>query len=82
MDDKATLAGMLFIFTFLSVEVGGSLQMRTAVKEVAKLFPTAIISGRGREKVAAFVGLQELFYAGSHGLDIIGPQVGVCGCVC
>ena len=51
-------------------------QMREAVKKVARLVPTAIISGRGREKVAGFVKLQELFYAGSHGLDIVGPQVG------
>ena len=50
-------------------------QMRDAVRSVARLFPTAIISGRGREKVAGFVKLQELFYAGSHGMDIIGPSV-------
>ena len=51
------------------------LQMRDAVKSVARLFPTAIISGRGREKVEGFVQLQELYYAGSHGMDIIGPRV-------
>ena len=51
------------------------LQMREVVKAVAGLFPTAIISGRGREKVMGFVQLQELFYAGSHGMDIIGPMV-------
>ena len=51
------------------------LQMREAVREVAKLFPTAIISGRGREKVESFVQIQELYYAGSHGMDIIGPRV-------
>lgn len=49
--------------------------MRAAVRQIARLVPTAIISGRGREKVAGFVGLRELFYAGSHGLDIVGPQV-------
>jgi hypothetical protein len=43
---------------------------------VAQLFPTAIISGRGREKVQGFVRLGELYYAGSHGMDIVGPQVG------
>jgi hypothetical protein len=37
------------------------------------MFPTAIISGRGREKVESFVRLPELFYAGSHGMDIVGP---------
>ncbi len=49
--------------------------MRAVVKAVARLFPTAIISGRGREKVEAFVQLKELFYAGSHGMDIVGPKV-------
>ncbi|KAG2715637.1 hypothetical protein I3843_03G089500 [Carya illinoinensis] len=47
--------------------------MRAAVKRVAKYFPTAIISGRSRDKVYEFVGLTELYYAGSHGMDIIGP---------
>ncbi|XP_041002685.1 trehalose-phosphate phosphatase A [Juglans microcarpa x Juglans regia] len=47
--------------------------MRAAVKKVAKYFPTAIISGRSRDKVYEFVGLTELYYAGSHGMDIIGP---------
>ncbi|KAI5411327.1 hypothetical protein KIW84_056427 [Lathyrus oleraceus] len=48
-------------------------KMRAAVKSVAEYFPTAIISGRSREKVHEFVGLTELHYAGSHGMDIIGP---------
>ncbi|XP_020583963.1 probable trehalose-phosphate phosphatase F [Phalaenopsis equestris] len=47
--------------------------MRTAVKVAASYFPTAIISGRSRDKVHGFVGLNELYYAGSHGMDIIGP---------
>ncbi|GMJ13653.1 trehalose-6-phosphate phosphatase A [Hibiscus trionum] len=47
--------------------------MRAAVKNVAKCFPTAIISGRSRDKVFEFVGLTELNYAGSHGMDIMGP---------
>ncbi|KAL4424174.1 hypothetical protein ABPG75_001475 [Micractinium tetrahymenae] len=50
-------------------------QARDAVRRVAQLFPTAIISGRGREKVQQFVRLAELYYAGSHGMDIVGPQV-------
>ncbi|PKA48430.1 Trehalose-phosphate phosphatase A [Apostasia shenzhenica] len=50
--------------------------MRTAVKNVAKHFPTAIISGRSRDKVYGFVGLSELYYAGSHGMDIVGPVRG------
>ncbi|XP_024541253.1 probable trehalose-phosphate phosphatase C isoform X1 [Selaginella moellendorffii] len=48
-------------------------EMRAAVKQVALRFPTAIISGRGRDKVKNFVQLSELYYAGSHGMDIMGP---------
>ncbi|XP_074319588.1 putative trehalose-phosphate phosphatase F [Silene latifolia] len=50
--------------------------MRSAVKDVAKHFPTAIISGRSRDKVYEFVGLTELYYAGSHGMDIMSPVKG------
>lgn len=50
-----------------------STAMRSAVKNVAKYFPTAVISGRSRDKVFEFVGLSELYYAGSHGMDIMGP---------
>lgn len=47
--------------------------MRAAVKDVARYFPTAIVSGRCRDKVYNFVKLAELYYAGSHGMDIKGP---------
>ncbi|OIV99412.1 hypothetical protein TanjilG_17222 [Lupinus angustifolius] len=47
--------------------------MRAAVKRVAEYFPTAIISGRNRDMVYEFVGLTELYYAGSHGMDIMCP---------
>jgi trehalose 6-phosphate phosphatase len=49
-------------------------EMREAVRQCAKRFPTAIISGRSRQKVSQFVKLDELYYAGSHGLDIAGPK--------
>ncbi|KAL7003577.1 trehalose-phosphatase [Sarracenia purpurea var. burkii] len=49
-------------------------QMRSAVREVARCFPTAIISGRSRKKVQEFVKLDEVYYAGSHGMDIRGPS--------
>ncbi|KAK9072141.1 hypothetical protein SSX86_008573 [Deinandra increscens subsp. villosa] len=49
-------------------------EMRKAVKNVAKCFPTAIVSGRCRAKVCNFVRLSELYYAGSHGMDIKGPS--------
>ncbi|KAK4745468.1 hypothetical protein SAY87_011780 [Trapa incisa] len=47
--------------------------MRDAVKRAANCFPTAIISGRSREKVLDFVKLTNLYYAGSHGMDIMYP---------
>ncbi|XP_041010009.1 probable trehalose-phosphate phosphatase 4 [Juglans microcarpa x Juglans regia] len=48
-------------------------EMRAAVREVAKYFPTAIISGRSRDKVTEFVKLSNVYYAGSHGMDIMAP---------
>ncbi|KNA21869.1 hypothetical protein SOVF_039240 [Spinacia oleracea] len=51
-------------------------EMRAAVKSVARYFPTAIVSGRGKDKVHDFVKLNELYYAGSHGMDIEGPSNG------
>ncbi|XP_052161173.1 probable trehalose-phosphate phosphatase 3 [Oryza glaberrima] len=48
-------------------------EMREAVRGVAKHFPTAIVSGRCIDKVFDFVKLEELYYAGSHGMDIRGP---------
>ncbi|CAL9747888.1 probable trehalose-phosphate phosphatase 6 isoform X4 [Musa acuminata AAA Group] len=47
--------------------------MRETVRDVARHFPTAIVSGRRRDKVFSFVRLRELYYAGSHGMDIKGP---------
>ncbi|KAH6756743.1 Haloacid dehalogenase-like hydrolase superfamily protein [Perilla frutescens var. hirtella] len=51
-------------------------EMREAVRDVSKFFPTAIVSGRCRAKVHDFVKLSELYYAGSHGMDIKGPSKG------
>lgn len=51
-----------------------SKKMRKTVKKLAKCFPTAIVSGRCRDKVYKFVKLAELYYAGSHGMDIKGPE--------
>ncbi|KAM7499754.1 hypothetical protein LguiA_024168 [Lonicera macranthoides] len=47
--------------------------MRRAVSQVANRFPTAIITGRSRDKVYEFVKLDDVYYAGSHGMDIMGP---------
>ncbi|GKB84843.1 probable trehalose-phosphate phosphatase J [Tanacetum coccineum] len=50
--------------------------MRATVRKLAQCFPTAIVSGRCRDKVYNFVKLAELYYAGSHGMDIKGPSKG------
>ena len=42
-----------------------------AVQAVAKKFPTAIVFGPRR---CTILKLDELYYAGSHGLDIAGPK--------
>ncbi|MED6122545.1 hypothetical protein PIB30_040788 [Stylosanthes scabra] len=47
--------------------------MRKTVRKLARCFPTAIVTGRCRDKVYNFVRLAELYYAGSHGMDIKGP---------
>ncbi|EEF48480.1 probable trehalose-phosphate phosphatase D [Ricinus communis] len=49
-------------------------EMRDAVRDVARYFPTAIVTGRCRDKVYSFVKLAGLYYAGSHGMDIKGPS--------
>ncbi|KAL6554842.1 hypothetical protein OROGR_006100 [Orobanche gracilis] len=50
--------------------------MRATLRKLAKYFPTAIVSGRCIDKVYSFVRLAELYYAGSHGMDIKGPSRG------
>ncbi|TKY56247.1 trehalose-phosphate phosphatase I [Spatholobus suberectus] len=50
-----------------------SKKMRATLKDIARHFPTAIVSGRCIDKVYDFVRLAELYYAGSHGMDIKGP---------
>lgn len=49
-------------------------EMRAVLRDVADACPTVIVSGRGREDVAALVGLDNLYFAGSHGFDIAGPK--------
>jgi trehalose 6-phosphate phosphatase len=51
-------------------------KMRRTVKKMAKCFPTSIVTGRCIDKVYSFVKLAELYYAGSHGMDIKGPTKG------
>jgi trehalose-phosphatase len=48
---------------------------REAVLRLAEHLPVAILSGRGREDVQDLVGLENVYYAGSHGFDIAGPPL-------
>ena len=48
-------------------------EMRQAVKELAARCPVAIVSGRDLRDVRQLAGVEEIFYAGSHGFDIAGP---------
>ncbi len=48
--------------------------MRSTIRELARYCPVAIISGRDLPDVRGRVGLEEIFYAGSHGFDIAGPR--------
>ena len=49
---------------------------RDVLRRLAERWPVVIVSGRGREDVAALVGLDRLAYAGSHGFDIAGAVSG------
>jgi len=46
---------------------------REVLRRLAERLPVVIVSGRGREDVAARVALNGLGYVGSHGYDIAGP---------
>lgn len=48
--------------------------MRALVGELAERCAVAIVSGRAKETVEEFLGLENVIYAGSHGLDIAGPR--------
>lgn len=47
--------------------------MRARLRQLAKLCKVAIISGRDVGDVRARVGIANIWYAGSHGFDILGP---------
>ncbi|MEF2553589.1 trehalose-phosphatase [Aurantimonas sp. A2-1-M11] len=48
-------------------------EMVEAIGQLAARVPTAIVSGRDLSDVRGRVGLEQVFYAGSHGFDIAGP---------
>jgi alpha,alpha-trehalase len=49
-------------------------KMKQVTKELSKKCIVGIVSGRDRMDVQKRVGLDNLYYAGSHGFDIIGPD--------
>lgn len=48
--------------------------MRDTLIRLAEKHTIAIISGRDRPDVEKLIGIKEIFYAGSHGFDIAGPN--------
>ncbi|KAM7261890.1 hypothetical protein ACFE04_020967 [Oxalis oulophora] len=47
--------------------------MADTLKQVAKTYPTNVVSGRTKDKVKYFVKLENISYAGSHWVDILIP---------
>lgn len=45
-----------------------------ALRELAALYPVAILSGRGLDDIRERVGIPGIWYAGSHGFEIVGPD--------
>jgi trehalose-phosphatase len=48
--------------------------MRETIRELAGLCTVAIVSGRDLRDVRGLVGIDQIFYAGSHGYEIAGPK--------
>lgn len=51
-----------------------SKEMKDVLVRLAEIIPVAVISGRDRADVEQKVALDQLIYAGSHGLDMAGPE--------
>ncbi|HOK35214.1 MAG TPA: trehalose-phosphatase [Candidatus Pacearchaeota archaeon] len=49
-------------------------EMKNSLKELSKKYQIVIVSGRIRKEVEKMVGIEGIFYAGSHGMDIKGPK--------
>ncbi|MDG5815134.1 trehalose-phosphatase [Chitinispirillales bacterium ANBcel5] len=48
--------------------------MKNTLKNLSSVFNVAIISGRDLQEVKRLVGISSIYYAGSHGFDISGPE--------
>jgi alpha,alpha-trehalase len=46
----------------------------TALRSLAALYPVAVLSGRGLDDIRERVGIPGLWYAGSHGFEMVGPD--------
>lgn len=49
-------------------------EMRETLEQLRTKFTAGVISGRSLDKIQRFVGIPQLYYAGSHGFDIAGPN--------
>jgi len=49
-------------------------KMRSVISELSGLCPLAVISGRDLNDVRSLIKIDDIFYAGSHGFDIAGPD--------
>ncbi|MGD9300566.1 MAG: trehalose-phosphatase, partial [Desulfobacterales bacterium] len=52
-----------------------SRNMRQVIRKLAANCPVAVVSGRDMPDVRERVALDALYYAGSHGFDIVGPDI-------
>lgn len=50
-------------------------KMRSTLSDISSLCPVAVISGRDLADVRKMVGIEGIYYAGSHGFDINGPEI-------
>jgi len=56
-----------------------STHMREVIASLSKSLDTSIVTGRSRDKILNFVKLDSLYFAASHGFDIVEPHGGATG---
>lgn len=50
-------------------------EMKEIIRQLSLKYKLAIVSGRERRNLQTLVDIPGIFYAGDHGLDIIGPDI-------
>lgn len=50
-------------------------EMKEIIRQLSLKYKCAIVSGRERKNLQTLVDIPGIFYAGDHGLDIIGPDI-------